>query len=136
MRSLGHMDLAFLAVIAETRIFDTFESYSNMVELDALNGGFNWGGAYESRTNAFGITSYDTFEFYSAAEDLDSLNGGFSWNGGGYVAREGYTGVKSVDTFEDYSAATDLDGLDNAGDPSYTGDQDRAWGGEYVARSL
>jgi hypothetical protein len=130
------MDLAFLAVIAETRIFDTFESYSNMAELDALNGGFNWGGAYVARTNEFGIVSYDTFEDYSAGEDINDLNQGFSWNGAFYVGNEGYTGVKSVDTFEDYSAAADLDGLNNAGDPSYTGDQDRAWGGAYVARTL
>lgn len=86
MIGLSLFDGPFLAqgsvapvVLAE----DDFESYTPTDDLDGLNGGTNWSGAYSSR--GWPMPS-DDFEGYTPTDDLNGLNGGEDWNGA-YVSR-------------------------------------------------
>lgn len=78
----ANSNVADFAVV--TLIIDTMESYSAGVNLDGLNGGTFWDGAYSSRSNFLLII--DTMESYSAGDNLDGLNGGTNWNGA-YASR-------------------------------------------------
>jgi hypothetical protein len=68
---------------------DDFESYTNGAQVNALNGGTHWNGAFVDRFAPTGIYEQDDFESYTDAAAVDGLNGGnLGWNGA-YVYRAG-----------------------------------------------
>lgn len=62
-------------------IYDSFESYSDGVVVNGLNGGDGWDGAYVDRGGDLGIQGYDDFESYSDASPVNGLNGGSGFSG-------------------------------------------------------
>lgn len=102
---------------------DDFESYSDGVAVNGLNGGLNWNGPYVDRAGYFGVQSSDDFESYTDAASVNGLSAGNGWNGS-YVDRTGVLGVQASDDLESYSDGASVNGL-NGG----TG-----WGGSFVDR--
>ena len=60
---------------------DDFESYTDAVNAEGLNGGSYWNGAYVSRNGLLGMQSSDDMESYSDTAAVNALNAGAGWNG-------------------------------------------------------
>jgi hypothetical protein len=87
MRFLGLRDTPFLRNVGSgtpvTLSEDDMESYSDAADLNGLNGGTGWAGAYVSNSYPY---PQDDIESYSDTADLNGLNGGSDW-AGAYVSR-------------------------------------------------
>ena len=84
--------LATDAVIAAplTDSFDDMESYTVASDVNGLNGGTGWLGAYSDNFPGIGLGEVDDMESYTIAAALDGLNGGTAYHqfwGGPYVDR-------------------------------------------------
>jgi len=82
-------DRAFLAgrpIAAATLPQDDMESYTDLADLNALNGGTGWDGAYVARGGDIALRGVDDMETYTDSASLNGLNGGAGWNGA-YVDR-------------------------------------------------
>ena len=80
------------AVIAAplTDSFDDMESYTVAGDVNGLNGGTGWLGAYADNFPGIGLGEVDDMESYTIAAALDGLNGGTAYHqfwGGPYVDR-------------------------------------------------
>lgn len=82
-------DRAFLAgppvTATDAAPRDDMESYSDLADVNGLNGGTGWGGAYVSRGGDISVHQLDTMDTYDS-ENLNGLNGGSGW-AGAYVDR-------------------------------------------------
>jgi hypothetical protein len=108
---------------------DDAETYTDNGALSALNGGWNFAGAYADRANLTGIQASDTSETYSDAASLNALNGGLGWSGA-YNDHNGgpEPGIHASDDMESYTDAASLNSL-NGGRTWVT-----PWAGAYVDR--
>lgn len=60
---------------------DNFESYTDGVSANGLNGGVGWNGAYIDASGPLGVQTSDTMESYTDGSSLSNLNSGIGWNG-------------------------------------------------------
>ena len=105
---------------------DSFESYTNNVTVNALDGGSHWNGAYVDRFAPTGIYDLDYLESYSDAAAVNGLNGAdLGFNNGAYVDRDGLFGIKANDDLESYSDGVSVNALNGGSD----------WGGAFVVLS-
>lgn len=113
-----------VVVVPVTVYTDTFESYTASVNLNlnALNGGVGWTGAYAARSSYASIWDSDTFQSYTVSANLDGLNGEVF--AGPYVVKLTFARTYSSDTMETYAVASDIGGQDGG----------LGWGGAYVSR--
>lgn len=59
---------------------DSFDTYLNGVEVNALNNGSYWFGGWVDRSNPFNTTDInDNWESYSDSASVNGLSGGTSW---------------------------------------------------------
>lgn len=66
--------------------YDPLETYTDGVQLNTLNDGYNWNGSFVSKNSLLGIQSSDDMESYTDTDGLNGLNGGTTWNGA-FVSR-------------------------------------------------
>ncbi len=103
---------------------DDFESYTTNAQVNGLNGGGHWGGAFVDRFNPVGIYEQDDLEGYADGVAVDALNGGnLGWSGA-YVDRDNPLGIKAIDDLESYSDGASVNALNGGSD----------WGGAFVDR--
>lgn len=119
-----------------SQITDPFEGYAVGADLNGLNGGYNFAGAFVERWNWVGSPlGFDTFETYTVGAALNGLNGEVvaydygGWNGA-YIDRTAYLGAVAIDTFESYSVGANLDTLNGGTGYATCG----GWNGPYVSR--
>lgn len=81
----GKILSSFSNVVGKTWLpQDNMETYTSGVDVNGLNGGATWAGAYVARNSFLNTYGTDDMESYTDGANANGLNGGTGW-GGAYV---------------------------------------------------
>jgi hypothetical protein len=104
---------------------DSLESYADGAQVDGLNAGRYWNGAFVARGNLLGIRELDSFESYTDGADVNALNRG-DWTNNAFVARENDIRIYLEDDLETYAVQAPVVDTLNGGA--------MGWGGAWTFR--